>query len=346
MFPLFKTASSFLSRIWNRQLLVFFIFLVLSTAFWFFTAGKEVKEKEFDVQVELVGVPKNVVITTDPPKKITVTLRDEVFTLVRYMAYSNTFKATINWANIDTSSGHVKIATSTLLKAFYASLHNTTKIVGQRPDTIEFYYNYGRSKTVNAVFQGIIQADSTYHVTSKDISPRKVEVFGSKAQLDTITGAYLQPVNLRGLNGKKTMMVYFKPVKGVKFVPEYVTLTVTAHRIMEKTVPVPVRGVNFPAGKTLRTFPPKVNVTFLVSENYEQQVGADNFAIVLTYADLINKQDNRAQLQVKSLPTGVKNARVTPAEVEFIIEDDNNEDSEDTEPAAPEPQAPEPQKEQ
>ena len=121
MLPIFKSASDYLSSIWNRQSLVFLFFFGLSAAFWAFTAGKEVKEKEFEVELELVGVPKNVVITTDPPKKITVNLRDEVFTLLSYRFNSQrNFRAVINWNDVDTSNGHVKLQTATVL----TQLHN------------------------------------------------------------------------------------------------------------------------------------------------------------------------------------------------------------------------------
>ena len=81
---IFSRTSGYLSRIWNRQLLVFLFFLLLSSVFWIFTAGKEVKEEEFEVEVRLVGVPDNVVVTTEPPRKLSLKLKDEVFTLLNY----------------------------------------------------------------------------------------------------------------------------------------------------------------------------------------------------------------------------------------------------------------------
>lgn len=325
MLPIFKSASDYLSSIWNRQSLVFLFFLGLSSVFWAFTAGKAVKEKEFDVEIELVGVPKNVVITTDPPKKITVKLRDEVFTLLGYKFNSQrNFRAVINWNDIDTSNGHVKLQTATVLKAFYASLQSTTQVLSTRPETIEFFFNYGLSKRVDVVLQGIIQADSTSYVIASDISPRKLTVYGSKAALDTVTGAYLNPIDLRGIKENETRTVHVQPIKGLKFEPDSITLTIIVDKMMENTAQVPVRGINFPAGKSLCTFPPKVTVNYLVGTRFAQKITADDFTIVLNYEDLISQSGNRSPLKLKSLPTGVKNARISPAEVEFIIEEDKN----------------------
>lgn len=327
MHPLLHNASNYLSRLWNRQLLVFIFFLALATVFWVFMAGKEVKEADIDIPIVLTGVPNNVVITTDPPKKITLTLKDEVFTLINYKRKAS--KIVINWADVESHDGHVKLQTATLLKPFYSTLHSTTQVIAARPDVIEFYFNYGLSKRVDVVLQGHIEADSTCSIVACDLGPRKVTVYGAKSVLDTVTGAYLMPVNISGLKEKEVREVYFQPVKGLKYQPNKVTLTIFADRMMEKTVQVPIQGTNFPAGKVLRTFPPKVNVTFQVGQTLEQKINAENFTLVLNYEDIKDKTDNRTTLKLKSMPSGVQRARITPSEVEFIIEEDNSYTSDD-----------------
>ena len=72
------------SRLWNRQFLTFLFFLLLSSVFWFLQSGYETVEREFSIPVRLVGVPDNVVLTTDPPTSVRVTLRDRALTLISY----------------------------------------------------------------------------------------------------------------------------------------------------------------------------------------------------------------------------------------------------------------------
>lgn len=129
---LISRTSGYLSRIWNRQLLVFFFFLVLSFIFWIFTVGKEVKEQEFDIEVTLTGVPDNVVVTTEPPHKLSIKLKDEVFTLFNYKYRKRKdFKVNINWANVATPTGHVRLLTSNLTKQLMASLKSTTTMMAE-----------------------------------------------------------------------------------------------------------------------------------------------------------------------------------------------------------------------
>ena len=326
MLPKLKTTSSYLSRIWNRQLLVFLFFLALSTIFWIFMAGKEQREVEFAIPVTIEGQPDNVVMTTDPPAVIHVTLKDEVFTLLGYRYNrQKTWKAVINWNEVSNAYGHVRLLTANVIKPIVASLHNTTEVIATTPDTIEFYYNYGLSKKVDVVIQGNIRADSTYQLIAKDVSPRKITVYAAKHILDTITAAYIQPVNLTHLTDTTTHVVRFQRIKGVKYDPDHVTLTTYADKLVDKTVQVAVRGINFPAGKVLRTFPPKVNVSFQIGANYYNKIDASAFAIAVNYADLIDNPSNTLHLQLRSIPEGVQRARITPTEVEYIIEDDTSE---------------------
>lgn len=46
--------------------------------------------------------------------------------------------------------------------------------------------------------------------------------------------------------------------------PGAVDLTLPVDIYTEKTVEVPLHGVNFPADKVLRTFPSKVQITFKI----------------------------------------------------------------------------------
>ena len=317
---IFSRTSGYLSRIWNRQLLVFLFFLLLSSIFWIFTAGKEVREEEFEVEVRLVGVPDNVVVTTEPPRKLSLKLKDEVFTLLNYK-YRKKFSVTIDWNNVATPSGHVRLLTPSLIKPLLASLQTSTEVVSCRPDTVDFYYNYGQSKWVNVIFQGSVTADSLYHIIASELTPRRVQVYASKHILDTITGAYLVPVACDNLTDTTVMQVDFQKVRGAKFIPSRAKLTVYADRMVEKTVSVPVRGVNFPAGKSLRTFPANVDVTFLVGTSQYKRITDESFTIVVNYEDLLEDNDNRIDLRLKSLPYGVQHARIKPGEVEYIIEE-------------------------
>jgi len=120
----------------------------------------------------------------------------------------------------------------------------------------------------------------------------------------------------------------FVKVPGAKFVPQSARVTIITDRMIEKTVQVPVQGVNFPASKTLRTFPPKVNITFQVGMSQYKRITPESFVLVVNYADLLKNTDNRCHLSLKSVPIGVRRARINPADVEYVIEDSSPDELE------------------
>ena len=64
-----------MSALLNRQFLTFLFFLGLSASFWFLLALDREYEFEVEVPLQLTNVPKNVIITTDPPKSVKLTLK-------------------------------------------------------------------------------------------------------------------------------------------------------------------------------------------------------------------------------------------------------------------------------
>ena len=70
----------------------------------------------------------------------------------------------------------------------------------------------------------------------------------------------------------------------------------------------------------MRTFPNKVKVTFKVGASQFGRFTADNFVLAATYEELIQNPSPKYRLHLKSLPPGIFNARMTPQEIDYLIE--------------------------
>lgn len=309
------------SKIWNKQFLIFIFFLFLSGMFWTFQTLNEVYEEDFIVPLETKGIPGNVVITSDLPKQISIRIRDKGVALLSYRYGKLLPSLTLDHQQHSNPSGHVRLLTAELLKPITDALLPGSQIVGTRPDTIDYYYNYGLHKRVPVKLQGSIRPEKSYYLSQITLSPDSVIVYASKSLLDTITGAYVRPVYFSDVTDTLRRRVEIQSVRGAKFSPSHADLTVIADRMVEKTVQVPVQGVNFPATKVLRTFPSKVNITFQVSMNRYRDITADNFVVVVNYEELIGLQGNTCRLALKSTPDGATRVRIEPEEVEFVIEE-------------------------
>lgn len=316
-----------LSWMWNKQMFIFLFFLILSTTFWVFQALNETYEEDYTIPLELRNVPNNVVITTDLPNAVHITLRDKGSVLLSYR-YTRHFKpVTVDFNVFANASGHVTIQGSELVKQITNQLLASTQLLNTKPETLEFYYNYGLCKRVPVVAQTDVRAGRLFSLANTLLSQDSVTVYAAKELLDTITGAYTQPLRLTNLADTTHINAPFLPVRGAKFMPSKVGLTFCVDRLVEKTVQVPVQQVNFPALKQLRTFPATVSVSFQVGMGQYRSITSENFVLVVNYEDLLKNKTNLCHLSLKTIPTGVSHVRISPQDVEYIIEEITEDES-------------------
>lgn len=310
-----------LSKIWNKQFLIFLFFLALSSVFWIFQTLNETYEEDFQVPLELRNVPSNVVITTDLPENLHILLRDKGSQLLAYR-YTRQFKpVVVDYNTYSNPSGHVSILGNELQRQIAAQLLPGTQMLGLKPDTLDFYYNFGQFKRVPIRPLGEVRAGRLYSLAKMVYSEDSVTVYASREQLDTITAAYLQPFNLRNLTDTTHVKSNFVKVKGAKFVPAQIGVTFCIDRLVEKTIQVPVQQVNFPASKQLRTFPATVKVTFQVGMGLYRKITSENFVLVVNYEDLLKNKSTYCHLSLKTIPEGVSHVRISPQDVEYVIEE-------------------------
>lgn len=304
----------------RREIIHYLLFVLLAAVFWVFQAANEIYEQELEVPLEIANVPSNVVITSELPSSVRVKVKNKGIALFPYVYGRQSLpKLVVDFNEYRHTNGHVRILTSEIVEPVIAARNFT--FLGVSPDTLEFYYNYGESKRVPVRWQGDIQPQDGYSVGDIALSSDSVMVYASREVLDTITAAWLQPTTVAGVADTTTLTRSIQKVRGARFSPSSVKVTFFTDRIVEKSVEVPVQGVNFPAGKKLQTFPAQVSITFQVGMKRYREVTAEDFILVVNYEDLLQTEGNRCHLSLKSTPLGTSQVKIDPNDVEFIIED-------------------------
>lgn len=305
----------------NNDILTFLFFFLMSGLFWVLQNLNDEYEMDVEVPIVLQGVPDGVVITTDLPSSVTAEISDKGTTLVSFFS-KRLPPVELDFARYDKGfeSGRAQVPLSDVRQAIERILSSTTRITGIETDTLEFYYNRGSSRYLPVALSGRVSTKSHNYLRSLRVQPDSVRVYAPQAVLDTMRKAYTQVLNVTELDQTTELKVGFPYVKGVKYEPSDVTVLANVDYYTEKSVEVPVVGLNFPADKSLRTFPSKVNVIFRIGSAYYNQVSSQDFALVITYEDLLNNDKPKYQLNLKSLPQYVSNVRIQPSEVDYLIE--------------------------
>lgn len=304
----------------NKSFLTFLFFLMLSTAFWCFEAFNETNSVEVTVPMELENVPENVVVTTELPQNLRVTLRDRNFTLFAYRYLLSPRPVKVNFTAYANPTCYVRIPHDDVMHSVMSNFQPSTEMLTLLPDTLEYYYSYGTKKTVEPRLQGKLVAADGFYIVSKTLQPSEVTAYANEHQLDTISAAYTIPFYHSNLTENFTAPVELRNVKGVKFSPDTVQLSVEVDRLVEKTLSLPVQPLNFPEDVCLRTFPMKVNVTFQVGMKVYNDVTEKDFTLVLDANDLEDTEDKTCMVRLERQPEAVFHLRLSQQEVEYLIE--------------------------
>lgn len=315
-----------------KELLVFLIFLLASTAFWVVLTMDETLENSVKVEVEIVNIPEDIEITSPCASKIKVLARD------RGTIFFNYWRNRIEPIRIPFSrfletdfEGHGTVAASEIQRMIQSNLLSTTKVLHLTPDSLEIYFaKKNTQRTIPVHVSGHVEVDSEYYLLGVESSPKEIIVQAPKAILDTLRYVTTQPVRLTGLTKNTITHTKLQPIVGAKFSQKDVDVEANVDVYIENTISVPILTSNFPADRTLRIFPShEVKVTYTIGYAHNKEVTADNFVILLTYEQILNYQQQgfkKIPLQVRSIPAGVSNVHIEPEEVDYLIEHIEEED--------------------
>ncbi|MBO7120614.1 MAG: YbbR-like domain-containing protein [Bacteroidaceae bacterium] len=317
----------------SHELLVFCFFLAVSFGFWMLQALNETLEREINIRLELDNVPDDVVIIDSLPSSIGVTLHDRGLILAR-QSISNLFRPKrikVDFRKYDEgkSDAEIYVSTAEVQRLIRRNLVVSTNIQAVRPDTLRFSFNRGLSRKLPVKLAGTFKASQQNYIQSIRIEPDSVRVFAPKAILDTVRAVLSDDFLFEGLHETGSYQIALRKQKLMKYEPARVNIRVGVGYYTEKTIKVPVIGLNFPAEKKLRTFPSQVSVTFRVESGRYNRVSAEDFVVATTYEELLqNTESSKLRLHLKTIPEGVSNVRISPQEIDYLIEQTSQEEAE------------------
>lgn len=311
---------SFLLSKKSREFLIFLFFVFVSFCFWLLQVLNDDYETELSIPLRMKNVPENVVLTSELPTELKLGVKDRGTVLVNYLLGQTLYPVTLDFAEYVDKGNQVQIPTATLNKRILGQLNQTTKLSTIKPDTLDLIYTRGQGKKVPVRLRGEVKAERQFYISEIVYSPDSVMAYAPKDILDTITAAYTEALYIDQISDTTRHRIGLVPVKGAKFTPSFNDITFLVDMYSEKTVEVPVRGVNFPDDKVLRTFPSKVHVSFQIGLSRFKNVTADDFKVVVDYKDLHEAKDDKCKPVLVQSPSNVNHVRLSPQEIEYIIE--------------------------
>lgn len=306
----------------SKQILIFLFFLVLSGVFWLFLTLNESYEQEIKVIYKIKGIPKNVVLTSHEIDTIRVTIRDKGWVILRYL-YNDYRSVNINYKNYDRGNGS-GIASSSEIKRLIAKQLETSTIVNSiKPDRLEFFYNNGERKRVPVRWAGRVIPEQLYFISHVQYMPDSVDIYSSREKLDSIKVIYTEALNYAGFRDTLIIDCKLSHQKDVKVVPENIRIGFYTDVLTEESIDgVPIRAINMPEGKVLRTFPPKVKIRFITGVSQFRTLRPEDFIVIADYKEISQHPSEKCNIYLKTVPHGISRATLETKKVDYLIEEE------------------------
>ena len=318
---LWQYIKNFLFSKINKELLIFLFFLGLSGIFWLSLTLNDTYEQEFSIPVSIVDVPKNAVLTSEETDTIKMTIRDKGIVLAAYHYGDYLRNISFTFKNYTKTNGTGSISAQDLQKIVYQRLLSGSKIISTKPDKLEFYYNYGTKKQVPVRWSGRVIPEELYFISGVEYSPDSVTIYASDEKLDSINMVYTDPLNYANFRDTLVVNCQLSKIKGVKMVPDHVKISFLTDVLTEERIEgIPVKGINMPEGKVLRTFPAKVAVSFVTGVSVYRNLRPEDFLVVADYQEIKQNPSEKCHIYLKNVPAGISRTKLETSLVDYLIE--------------------------
>ena len=319
---IFKTIKDFLFSNLNKQIWIFIFFLHLSAVFWMIITLNETFEKELKIPVNVVNIPRNVVLTSTPTDTLRVVVRDKGWTIFAYMYGEHRPKLKMNFKSYDRGHGSGVASNSELKRMLDQALENSSKVISIKPEKLDYFYNNGERKRVPVSWAGRVIPEQLYFISHVTYSHDSVEVYASKEKLDSIHVVYSEPLNYVGFRDTLTVTCKLSHASDVKVVPDRIGISFHTDVLTEETIVVPIHCINLPEGKVLRTFPAKITVHFVAGISQIRTLKPEDFSVVADYREIVEESSDKCTLYLQRVPEGISRASLSTKQVDYLIEEE------------------------
>lgn len=309
----------------GRNALTFFVFLLISTVFWFLMALNDEVQRDFRLPVTLVDFPEDVTIISGVTATVNVTVKDKESSLVKF-AWGGLPQLRLGYDDFMKTGDHsLMYSVNQLNSSVRSAFGPTATILAVRPDSLNLEY------TRNPGVLTRVEVDVEAHTKPQFIQfgavtmePDSVMLFSNSKEIYSVAELRTAPVVLRDLSDSAVVEARLVVPEGMRAIPSSVRLSVPVEPLVSKTRRVELQVVDAPEGHRLVPFPSVVEVSFLMPKSLYSK---DNSAVraFVDYPSAGGVAAGEAPelpVRVGVVPTYYRNVQVSPSAVEYVIERD------------------------
>lgn len=202
-------------------------------------------------------------------------------------------------------------------------LETSQKIISVKPDTLYFDFSEKTVKRVPVKLVSNITFRKQYGISDPiDILPDYVTISGPEQELQKINEWKTDTLKLSDIQSTTKTIVGMtqSKLKNVSIFPATVEVRIPVDEFTEKVLEVPLKIINNRDYFSIKLYPRKVRVTFLVPLSKFQEVNEESMEAVVDISEWRELKHDKLSVKILRFPDFCKLIDISPGKVDFIIE--------------------------
>lgn len=302
----------------NKQFFTFLLFLLISSMFWFLQSLDDEKDLKTSLPVEYINIPQNMILVQEPPKTISVQLRDKSLNLINYIL-GRVEPITIDLSLLPQDRERVVLSREGLITIIKKELKPSSQLINIYSDSLVLLYANKEGTPIPVkINSDITMSNNSVQTDEIKINPSSVKIYADSSILSKIKEVESELVVLRNISDTTITKVRLKDIYGAKIEPKEVEVMIPVEELVSKKITLPIGQINFPEDRSAVTFPANVEAEVLIPMLQYSNTTASKFILNIDYnqCDFTKK---KIPLIISQKPEYVEKISITPDSVEFII---------------------------
>lgn len=308
----------------NRQLYVIMLCFFIATIFWLLLALSNDYTTSIIFPINYKNLPGKKVIMNDLPAQIEVQLKTTGFKLISFGLSKTRDSVTVDVSerlqNTSIQSDLLALPTSFFLKDFSKELGGEVSISGFKPDSIIFNFSDMMTKRVpvKAIYQ--VSFDKQFDsVGTVMLNPSEVEVSGPPNLVEDLNYVTTEKLRMDNQNTSIKKNIALEKNRLLTYNVSEVEFNLPVEKYTEGIAEITINPINVSSGYSLKTFPDKVKVRYLVAISNYNKVDASMFDAIVDGGESEMKHTAKLDVQVITKPPFVRVTLLEPEKVDYIL---------------------------
>ena len=300
----------------KQKLRFFLLFLILSFVFWFFTKFSKEYTALMPFQLRFENVPPGVILNTTTAE-IEATLSASGFAFLYYYYWDNLLK--IDLSSVAFEGGIAPLSLNSQFQSMQNQLLGTSQILNIFPANLDLLYTAQTEKRIPVRIPYRFSMAVGYGISRIEVYPDSVDIVGSPAALKKISHVEVVPLLKKEISASFRQNLQLKqPAEaGVEMIPAAVEIALEVDQFSERSFQLPIEIANLPDSLAVKLFPGEAALTFSASLSRLKEITEEDFVLTISYDEIA--QNRTATVYLKQSPLGVKNVRIEPKTVEYLV---------------------------